>query len=120
MSPRALYLWALLPTLAFSAEGLILPSEAGVSLSSVMLQGGIGGLAAVVAVKMLLILYHDKERAAAEFHGQLLTVIQTQITVNKDMISSNNELIKMLQELKTVTYENRTLFLRHKNKELVE
>lgn len=120
MTHRALYLWALLPTIAFSAEGLILPSEAGVSLSSVMLQGGIGGLAAVVAVKMLLILYHDKERAAAEFHGQLLDVIQTQITVNKDMISSNNELIKMMNELKTVTYENRTLFLRYKNKELVE
>lgn len=98
----------------------MLPSEAGVSLSSVMLQGGIGGLAAVVAVKMLLILYHDKERAATEFHGQLLAVIQSQIVVNKDMISSNNELIKMMQELKTITYENRTLFLRHKNKELVE
>lgn len=97
-----------------------MPGEAGVSLSSVMLQGGIGGLAAVVAVKMLLILYHDKERAATEFHGQLLAVIQSQITVNKDMIASNHELIKMMQELKTVTYENRTLFLRYKNKELVE
>lgn len=120
MTSRALYLWALLPTIAFSADGLLSPCDSAVSLSSVVLQGGIGGLAAIVAVKMLLILYNDKERNASEFHGQLLAVIQSQITVNKDMIASNAELIKLMNEIKTVTYENRTLFLRQKNKDLVE
>ena len=120
MSARALYLWAMTPALAMAADGLILPDERGLNISSVILQGGIGGLAALVAVKMLLVLYNDKEKNSNEFHGRLLQVIESQISVNKDMIASNNELIKTMNEIKTITNENRTIFLRHMNRELVE
>lgn len=120
MNPRALYLWAMTPAMAMAAEGFILPDESGLNISSVILQGGIGGLAALVAIKMLLVLYNDKERNSNEFHGRLLQVIEAQISVNKDMISSNNELIKTMSEIKALTQENRTIFLRHINRELVE
>ena len=120
MSIRTLYLWAMTPALALAAEGFITPDEAGPNISSVILQGGIGGLAALVAVKMLLVLYNDKEKNSNEFHGRLLQVIEAQISVNKDMISSNNELIKTMSEIKALTQENRTIFLRHINRELVE
>lgn len=120
MNPRALYLWAMTPAMAVAAEGVILPDESGLNISSVILQGGIGGLAALVAVKMLLVLYNDKEKNANEFHGRLLQVIESQISVNKDMISSNNELIKTMNEIKMITHENRTMFLRQMNRELVE
>ena len=120
MRLSALYPWAMTPALAMAAEGLLIPNEAGVSISSVILQGGIGGLAALVAVKMLLVLYNDKEKNSNEFHGKLLAVIEAQISVNKDMISSNNELIKTMHEIKALTQENRTMFLRHMNRELVE
>ena len=120
MNKRALYLWAMTPAMAVAAEGVLLPDEAGLNISSVILQGGIGGLAALVAVKMLLVLYNDKEKNANEFHGRLLQVIESQISVNKDMIASNNKLIEVMQELKSVSYENRALFLRHMNRELVE
>ncbi len=108
------------PAVAMAAEGLMLPGEAGLSISSIILQGGIGGLAALVAVKMLLVLYNDKEKNSNEFHGRLLQVIEAQISVNKDMISSNNELIKLMHEIRSLTHENRTIFLRHINRELVE
>ena len=78
------------------------------------------GLAALVAVKMLLVLYNDKEKNSNEFHGRLSQVIEAQISVNKDMIASNNELIKTMNEIKTLTHENRTIFLRHISRELVE
>ena len=120
MNLRALYLWAMTPALAMAADGLLIPDEAGLSISSVILQGGIGGLAALVAVKMLLVLYNDKEKNSNEFHGRLLQVIEAQISVNKDMIASNNELIKTMNEIKTLTHENRTIFLRHMSRELVE
>ena len=120
MNPRSLYLWAMTPAMAMAAEGVLLPDEAGLNVSSVILQGGIGGLAALVAVKMLLVLYNDKEKNSNEFHGRLLQVIEAQISVNKDMISSNNELIKTMSEIKALTQENRTIFLRHINRELVE
>lgn len=120
MNLRALYLWAMTPALALAAEDFILPDETGLSISAVILQGGIGGLAALVAVKMLLVLYQDKEKNASEFHGRLLQVIEAQISVNKDMIASNNELIKTMNEVKNLTHENRTIFLRHINRELVE
>lgn len=120
MNLRALYLWAMTPALAMAADGLLIPDEAGLSISSVILQGGIGGLAALVAVKMLLVLYNDKEKNSNEFHGRLLQVIEAQISVNKDMISSNNELIKTMHEIKALTQENRTMFLRHINRDLVE
>ena len=120
MNLRALYLWAMIPALAMAADGLLIPDEAGLSISSVILQGGIGGLAALVAVKMLLVLYNDKEKNSNEFHGRLLQVIEAQISVNKDIIASNNELIKTMNEIKTITHENRAMFLRHMNRELVE
>ena len=69
---------------------------------------------------MLLVLYNDKEKNSNEFHGRLLQVIEAQISVNKDMTSSNNELIKTMSEIKALTQENRTIFLRHINRELVE
>ena len=108
------------PAMALAAEGLLLPDDAGLNISAVILQGGIGGLAALVAVKMLLVLYNDKEKNSNEFHGKLLEVIEAQISVNKDMISSNNELIKTMHEIKNLTNENRTIFLRHINRGLVE
>ncbi|MBP6733527.1 MAG: hypothetical protein KA142_02340 [Chromatiaceae bacterium] len=120
MRLNTLYLWAMTPAMAMAAEGLLVPDEAGLSISSVILQGGIGGLAALVAVKMLLVLYNDKEKNSNEFHGRLLQVIESQISVNKDMIASNNELIKTMNEIKNLTHENRTIFLRHVNRELVE
>lgn len=106
--------------MALAAEGMLIPNEEGLNISSVILQGGIGGLAALVAVKMLLVLYNDKERNANEFHGRLLQVIESQVSVTKDMIASNNKLIEVMQELKAVTYENRAIFLRHLNRGLVE
>ena len=106
--------------MALAAEGMLIPNEEGLNISSVILQGGIGGLAALVAVKMLLVLYNDKEKNASEFHGRLLQVIEAQISVNKDMIASNTELIRTLNEIKNLTQENRAIFLRHMNRGLVE
>ncbi len=108
------------PAVALAAEGLLIPDDAGVNIASVLLQGGIGGLAALVAVKMLLVLYNDKERNSNDFHGKLLEVIEAQISVNKDMIASNTELIRTMSEIKAITQENRSLFLRHMNRDLVE
>ena len=120
MNPRSLYVWAMAPAMAMAAEGLILPDESGLNISAVILQGGIGGLAALVAVKMLLVLYNDKERNSNDFHGKLLEVIEAQISVNKDMIASNTELIRTMSEIKAITQENRSLFLRYMNRDLVE
>jgi hypothetical protein len=117
---RALYLWALLPTAALAAEGVIMADEKGIDLVSVIMQGGIGGLAALVAVKMLLVLYQDKERNTASYNSKLLEVIEAQINVNKDLIASNKDLIHVMNEVKAITADNRTLFLRHINRDLVE
>ena len=117
---RALYLWALLPTAALAAEGVIMSDEKGFDVMAVIMQGGIGGLAALVAVKMLLVLYQDKERNTIAYNGKLLEVIEAQVSVNKDLIASNRELIHTLNEVKAITADNRTLFLRHIGRELVE
>jgi hypothetical protein len=116
----ALYLWALLPTAALAVEGVILADEKGIDLASVIMQGGIGGLAALVAVKMLLVLYQDKERNTASYNSKLLEVIEAQISVNKDLIASNKELVHVMNEIKVITTDNRTLFLRHIGHSLME
>lgn len=112
---RALYVWAMLPTAVIAAEGAV---TNGFDLQSALLQGGIGAVFAGVAVKMLLVLYQDKEKNTASHHNELLEVIRAQIAVNKDLIDSNLRLITKMQEIHTVVLENRTIFQRHVTKEI--
>ena len=110
----AYYILALMPAVALATEKtLVLPEETGFSLTSIMVQAGLGGVVAVVAVKMLLVLYADKEKNAATYHEKLLEVIAEQITVSKDMISSHGKLIDTMFEIKKIVEENRAIFLRH-------
>lgn len=112
---RALYVWAMLPTVVMAAEGVV---TNGFDMQSALLQGGIGAVFAGVAVKMLLVLYQDKERNANTHHTELLGVIKAQIDVNKDLIESNRHLITKMQEIHAVVLENRTIFQRHVTKEI--
>lgn len=112
---RALYAWAVIPTVAISAESAV---TGGFDFSSVLMQGGIGGLAAMVAVKMLLVLYNDKERDSNLYHTKLLAVIESQIAVNKDLIASNLALIKEMDHVRELVLENRAIFRKHVLKEV--
>lgn len=115
MVSRALYVWAMLPTVVMAAEGAV---NSGLDLQSALWQGGIGAVFAGVAVKMLLVLYQDKERNTNTHHTELLEVIRAQIAVNKDLIDSNRQLITKMQEIHAVVLENRTIFQRHVTKEI--
>jgi hypothetical protein len=115
MARRALYVWATLPTVVMAAEGA---ANGGFDLQQVLWQGGIGAVFAGVAVKMLLVLYQDKEKNTNTHHTELLEVIRAQIAVNKDLIASNLQLITKMQEIHTVVLENRTIFQRHVTKEI--
>lgn len=115
MTSRALYVWAMVPSVVMAAEGAV---SNGLDLQSALWQGGIGAVFAGVAVKMLLVLYQDKERNASTHHTELLEVIRAQIAVNKDLIATNLQLITKMQEIHTVVLENRTIFQRHVTKEI--
>lgn len=110
------YFLALLPSVTRAAEGVVLPDEASLGLTSIALQAGLGGVVAVVAVKMLLVLYADKEKNAINYHDKLLSIIAEQITVSKDMIASHGRLIDTMIEIKRITEENRVIFLRYVGK----
>ncbi len=115
MARKALYVWAVLPTVVMAAEGAV---SNGFDLQQVLWQGGIGAVFAGVAVKMLLVLYQDKERNTNTHHTELLEVIKAQIAVNKDLIASNLQLIVKMQEIHNVVLENRTIFQKHVTREI--
>lgn len=107
-----MYLWALMPSTVLAAESLVLAEETS-SIIPTLMQGGIGGLVGLVAVKMLLVLYQDKEKNSNEFHTKLLEVIESQIKVNQELISSNKDVVQTMTEIRDKVLENRTLFLAH-------
>jgi hypothetical protein len=115
MARRAIYVWAMVPTAVMAAEGV---AANGFDLQSVLWQGGIGAVFAGVAVKMLLVLYQDKEKNTNSHHAELLEVIRAQIAVNKDLIASNLQLITKMHEIHSVVLENRAIFQRHVTKEI--
>lgn len=117
LSPKIFYFLALVPAIALAAtEGLVISDEMNIGIPSMLMQAGLGGVVAVVAVKMLLVLYADKEKNAINYHEKLLSVIAEQIAVSKDMIASHGKLIESMSEVKSLTKENHDIFIRHLNK----
>lgn len=78
-----LYGWALVPSLALAAESA-LHLESADSFVSLLVQWGLGALVGVVAVRMMLVLYKDKEESTHDYHAQLLELTREQITAIRD------------------------------------
>ncbi len=106
-----LYIWGLIPSTLLAAESVVLADEATSNLASTLLQGGIGGIVGLIAVKMLLVLYQDKEKNSNEFHSKLLEVIENQTKIHQELIYSNKEMIKLMIEVQEKVQENRALFI---------
>jgi len=85
---RAAYAFALLPSIAFAVEQAV--SDPWMAL---LMQLGVGGLVAMLAVKVALMLYQDKEKASAEYHKQVLELTKQQI----DEISRSRQAIEKLE-----------------------
>jgi hypothetical protein len=85
---RSAYAFAMLPAVAFAAEQGI--SDPWMAL---LMQLGVGGLVAMLAVKVALMLYQDKEKASAEYHKQVLELTKQQI----DEISRSRQAIEKLE-----------------------
>ncbi len=79
----AIYLWSLAPVTALAVEALAAPNEHD-SLIAIVLQWGLGAIVGLVAVRMMLVLYKDKEQGVREYHGQLLDLTREQISAIKD------------------------------------
>lgn len=109
----AIYLWSLAPVTALAVEALAAPNEHD-SLIAIVLQWGLGAIVGLVAVRMMLVLYKDKEQGVREYHGQLLDLTREQINAIKDTKTAlekvdsalelhNKEFVRFLDELRRIT-----------------
>ena len=87
----AAYVVAVLPAIALAAEQAVNSTDPWAAL---IMQLGVGGLVAVMAVKVALMLYKDKERASAEYHQQVLALTKQQI----EEIARSRTAIEKLEE----------------------
>ena len=78
-----LYGWALVPSLAVAVE-TALHLEPTDGFLSLLVQWGLGALVGVVAVRMMLVLYKDKEESTRDYHAQLLELTREQINAIRD------------------------------------
>jgi hypothetical protein len=85
---RSVYILALVPSAAMAMEQTI--ADPWMSL---LMQLGVGGLVAMLAVKVALMLYQDKERASAEYHKEVLALTKQQI----DEIGRSRQAIEKLE-----------------------
>lgn len=93
-----LYGWAVVPSLALAAESTLHlePSDGFLSL---LVQWGLGALVGVVAVKMMLVLYKDKEESTRDYHAQLLELTREQIIAIRDTKSALDKVELALENL---------------------
>lgn len=79
----ALYTWSAVPSTVVAAEAAAHVTEFD-SLLTVLVQWGLGAVVGLVAVKMMLVLYKDKEESTRDYHAQLLELTREQITAIRD------------------------------------
>ncbi len=107
-----LYLLALIPTTLLAAEAVVVAEQVD-SIVPALMQGGIGGIVGLIAVKMLLVLYNDKEKNTSEYHQKLIQLIENQIKVSSELITSNNHVVRIMESIQKEILENRELFMNH-------
>jgi hypothetical protein len=81
---------------AVVATDAVLPIPGGDGWTNLLFQLGVGGLVAVVAVRMLLALYKDKEGVTREYHAQLLDLTKQQIIAIHEMRNALDNLEQSL------------------------
>jgi hypothetical protein len=107
-----LYLLALIPTTLLAAEAVVVAEQVD-SIVPALMQGGIGGIVGLIAVKMLLVLYNDKEKNTSEYHQKLIQLIENQIKISSELITSNNHVVRIMESIQKEILENRELFTNH-------
>lgn len=109
----ALYAWSAVPSTVVAAEAAAHVTEFD-SLLTVLVQWGLGAVVGLVAVKMMLVLYRDKEDGTKAYHNQLLELTRDQIGAIRDTKNTldkvestlgehNREFQRFLEELRRIT-----------------
>lgn len=93
-----LYALATIPSTVIAAEAISTINEVPDSLISIFVQWGLGAVVGVVAVKMLLVLYKDKEQNIHEYHHRLLELTTEQINAIKDTKHALENVERTLEE----------------------
>lgn len=107
------YVWSTVPSTVLAAEAAAHVTEVD-SLITILVQWGLGAIVGLVAVRMMLILYRDKEDGVKEYHNQLLDLTRDQITAIRDTKAAldkvegalddhNKEFHRFLEELRRIT-----------------
>lgn len=105
-----LYLWSTVPSTVLAAEAALHLQEAD-GMAAILLQWGLGAIVGLVAVRMMLVLYKDKEAGVREYHNQLLELTREQITAIRDtkmalekvegtLEEHNREFARFLEEMR--------------------
>lgn len=89
---------AMIPATVLAAEAITNIHEVPDSLISIFVQWGLGAVVGVVAVKMLLVLYKDKEQNIHEYHHRLLELTTEQINAIKDTKHALENVERTLEE----------------------
>lgn len=116
MKRSKLYLLALIPSTLMAAESVIVAEQVE-SILPALMQGGIGGLVGLIAVKMLLVLYNDKEKNTNDYQQKLIQLIENQIKISSELITSNNNVVRIMESIQKEILENRELFMNHIRRE---
>lgn len=98
MKVSQLYMLAMIPSTVIAAEAISTINEVPDSLISIFVQWGLGAVVGVVAVKMLLVLYKDKEQNIHEYHHRLLELTTEQINAIKDTKHALENVERTLEE----------------------
>jgi len=99
-----------------AAESVIVAEQVE-SIIPALMQGGIGGLVGLIAVKMLLVLYNDKEKNTNDYQQKLIQLIENQIKISSELITSNNNVVRIMESIQKEILENRELFMNHIRRE---
>ena len=109
----ALYAWSAVPSTVVAAEAAAHVTEFD-SLLTVLVQWGLGAVVGLVAVKMMLVLYRDKEAGTKAYHNQLMELTRDQIGAIRDtkntldkvestLAEHNREFQRFFEELRRIT-----------------
>lgn len=98
MKLSQLYMLSMIPSTVIAAEAISTINEVPDSLISIFVQWGLGAVVGVVAVKMLLVLYKDKEQNIHEYHTKLLDLTTEQINAIKDTKHALENVERTLEE----------------------
>ena len=107
------YLWSTVPSTVLAAEAAAHVTEVD-GLITILVQWGLGAIVGLVAVRMMLILYRDKEDGVKAYHNQLLELTRDQIMAIRDTKTAldkvegtleehNREFQRFLEELRRIT-----------------